>query len=253
MTMLNAKLNITDTEINATVQQAKVEAKEAANNLGMVLEEKDELPEHEDDDDEHEEDDDDEADELSHDENPEEPEASDVMQTITDSDNLTKDVIELEKVGMVDTEFVNSVKIKQESSLKHMHSHTIPMFEPTETSNDKIQDKYSPFVEVKHNGKVVYVRKTTLVWIFQQAECVSTDHLYRVRYKQPYSTTLGQESKAENSNSCHGDNGSHDIPQICKRIEIGDICAFKSLKITHGWRLGKVLQFAYLHGKSNKM
>ena len=127
------------------------------------------------------------------------------------------------------------------------------MFEPTETSNDKIQDKYSPFVEVKHNGKVVYVRKTTLVWIFQQAECVSTDRLYRVRNKQPYSTTLGQESKAENSNSCHGDIGSHDIPQIYKRIEIGDICAFKSLKITHGWRLGEILQFAYLHGKSNKI
>lgn len=58
------------------------------------------------------------------------------MHTISDCHNLTKDVVELEKVGMVNTGFVDSIKRKQESSLKCMHSNTIPMFESTEIFSD---------------------------------------------------------------------------------------------------------------------
>ena len=113
------------------------------------------------------------------------------------------------------------------------------MYESTEEIGNKSENKYSPFLEVKHNDKVVSIRKTTLVWIFQQGESVSTDRLFRAQNKQPYSTSLGQESKAVNSNSCSNDIGDHDIPQICKTIEIGDICAFKSFESAKGWRLGK--------------
>lgn len=171
------------------MQRARLEAKKAANNLGMFLEERDELCENETDDNEHDKDDDDDDDEMDDPTCEEHPkdQASNDLQMLSDSesDNLTKDVLELEKVGVVDIKFVNNVKRMQESSLKCIHSSTIPMFELKERSmsTDKIQSKHSPFLEVKHNGKVVYVRKTTLVWIFQQAERVSTDRLFRVRNK----------------------------------------------------------------------
>jgi len=95
------------------------------------------------------------------------------------------------------------------------------MFEPTQPklTNDKTQSKHSPLLKVKHNGKIVHVRKTTLVWLFQQGESVSTDRLFRVRNKQPYSTSIGQEDKTESSNS--SDNSACDLPQVCKNIEVG--------------------------------
>jgi len=34
---------------------------------------------------------------------------------------------------------------------------------------------------------------------------------------------------------------------------LGDICVFKNFKTTPAWRLGKVLQFCYLQGKSTKI
>ena len=190
---------------------AKLEAKEAANNLGMFLEEKNEVLENINDDDEHDEDNDSETNDPIYkenhnepDENTDEHEASNEMQMPSDTDNLAKDVLELEKAGVVDREFVNNVRKMQEASLKRINSNTIPMFEltsePTEMSNNKTQSQHSPFLEVKHNSKVVYVRKTSLVWIFQQAEHVSTDHLFRVRKKQPYSTNLCEESKDKSSN-----------------------------------------------------
>ena len=250
--------HITDEQINTPVQQAKLEASEAANSLGMFVEEKwDELLDEneKDKDDEGDDEDDDEVDTI-YDETPKELEELKTLNEIqiqSDCDNLTKDVLELQKVGMVDKKFVNNIKKMHENSFKRIHSSTIPKFEPTEPklTNDKTQSKHSPLLEVRHNGKMVHVRKTTLVWLFQQGESVSTDRLFQVRNKQPYSTSIGQEDKTESSNS--SDNSACDLPQVCKNIEVGDICVFKNFKTTPAWRLGKVLQFCYFQGKSMKI
>jgi len=34
------------------------------------------------------------------------------------------------------------------------------------------------FIEVDHNGEKIYIRKSTLVWPFQEGERVSSDRLF---------------------------------------------------------------------------
>ena len=103
--MMNINLKgITDEDIDAKVHLTKLEAKEAANDLGMFLEEKDEVPENINHNNEHNEDEDSETDDPIYKENHNEPdehtdehEASNEMQMLSDTDNLAKDVLELEK------------------------------------------------------------------------------------------------------------------------------------------------------------
>ena len=40
------------------------------------------------------------------------------------------------------------------------------------------------------DGQNIFIRKTTAVWLLQEGERVSTDRLFRVRQKQPYSTNV---------------------------------------------------------------
>ena len=43
-----------------------------------------------------------------------------------------------------------------------------------------------PFVEVQANGQNIFIHKTTAVWFLQEVERVLSDHLFRVRCKQPF-------------------------------------------------------------------
>ena len=254
----NCNLNISDKEINMLVQQAKLEAKESANSLGMFFEEKDGTFDSKPDDENEFDKDDDNDDNIDDDMNG----ASDnenLKETIehkpiSDRDNLTKDLTELEKIGVVENEFVkNYIKKTQKSSLKRMQSVTIPMYEPKLETLNQTENKYSPFLELEHNGKVVSIRKTTLVWVFQQTESISADRLFRVRNKQPYSTCLGQPQSKNFDLCCStSDIGKNDVPTNRKRVKVGDVCVFRTDGINR-WRLGKVLQFSYLNGKSKKV
>ena len=51
--------------------------------------------------------------------------------------------------------------------------------------------KFNPFVEVitSRNEKIL-IRKTTALWLLQEGERISSDRLFRVRCKQPYSDNL---------------------------------------------------------------
>ena len=63
--------------------------------------------------------------------------------------------------------------------------------EDQKTSARTGQSKFNPFVEVlTHNHKSILIRKTTALWLLQEGERISTDRLFRVRSKQPYSETL---------------------------------------------------------------
>ena len=54
----------------------------------------------------------------------------------------------------------------------------------------KFQNKFNHFVEVQaSNNKTIFIRKTTALWLLQEGERISTDRLFRVRHKQPYSFT----------------------------------------------------------------
>ena len=57
------------------------------------------------------------------------------------------------------------------------------------TSNKCATQTYTPLLELS-NG--TFIRKTTAVWLFQEGERVSSDRLFRVRAKQPF-TLIAQQ------------------------------------------------------------
>ena len=87
----------------------------------------------------------------------------------------------------------------------------------------------------------MYVQKTSLVWIFQQAEHVSTDCFFQVR-KNHIQQALVNRAKIKVA--------MISVFMIYHRYAI---CAFKTFETAHGWRLKKVLQFANFHRKARKI
>ena len=67
-------------------------------------------------------------------------------------------------------------------------SSTILIYSPQACMVDTEKTKkISEFVQVSHNGKIVHIRKSISVWLFQECERVSSDHLFKVRMVQPNS------------------------------------------------------------------
>ena len=66
--------------------------------------------------------------------------------------------------------------------LSTLHS-TLP--ETSTTQNQCSSNKHSPFLKLSDD---TFIRKTTAVWLLQEGERVSSDRLFRVRGKQPFST-----------------------------------------------------------------
>ena len=100
---------------------------------------------------------------------------------------------------------------------------TIPLYKPVEqttTSNDKPTKMRldQRFLEVIHNGEHLYIRKFTLVWLLQERERVSSDHLFRVRAKQPYNTSTKLLLPSTNIDSS--------IPIVNDDIKLGEFCVF---------------------------
>ena len=63
---------------------------------------------------------------------------------------------------------------------------------------------------------------------------VSSDRLFRVRSKQPYSSSLNQIPAKE----LHQTNST--MPQV---LELGNFCAFEK-QSKNSWTIGKIMQFA---------
>ena len=91
---------------------------------------------------------------------------------------------------------------------------------------------YTPLLELS-NG--TFIRKTTAIWLFQEGELVSSDRLFKVRAKQPFSNdtmTRFDEYPAVNGA----------LPIIMETVEVGDMCVFNK---DHGWEIGRILQFSH--------
>ena len=75
------------------------------------------------------------------------------------------------------------------------------MFEMKDDKNNsqKLPSKCR-LLEIEHNGKRMFIHKTTAVWLFQEGERVSADRLFRVRETQPYANNFKLISLNEASN-----------------------------------------------------
>ena len=109
--------------------------------------------------------------------------------------------------------------------------------EPSTTQNQcGNYTKHSPFLKLRDN---TFIRKTTAVWLLQEGERVSSDRLFRVRGKQPFSMEI-EPTLSEKVTT------GKDTPHISDKVEVGDMCAFKE---KGNFQIGKVLQFCYYEEK----
>ena len=146
--------------------------------------------------------------------------------------DVNVEISQLNNAGIIEDELKDRL---HKLSLKRLSNCSLPQYEKISTTSAKKKNasKYSPFVEVCRLDKIVYIRKTTAVWLLQEGERVSTDRLFRVRKKQPYATEP-TTATAEGFNQ----------PTVQQAIQVGDLCVFA--KATEGmWCIGRVLQFSY--------
>ena len=68
-------------------------------------------------------------------------------------------------------------------TLKKIPSSALPLY--TAIPKNCTKTKTRGFLEVQHNGETKYIRKSTIVWLHNEGERVSTDRLFRVRTTQP--------------------------------------------------------------------
>ena len=114
----------------------------------------------------------------------------------------------------------------------------------SEPSTKKAKFSPKPFVQVScgDSGVHVFIRKTTAAWLFQEGERVSSDRLFRVRNKQPYSSDSSKPINSTENEHCA-------LPTIATTVSVGQFCVFKAGEGSDKWSVGKILQFAKL-GKS---
>ena len=144
-------------------------------------------------------------------------------------------------IDSLSSEFISSeLKRKLQSSipkLKKLPNDTVSMFTTASEDSQKSIKRpvISPFVQVKlgESCKTIFIRKTTAVWLFQEGERVSSDRLFRVRAKQPYSSDVSKQEEVNNESGY--------VPYISQTINLGNLCAFKAGDM---WNIGKVLQFS---------
>ena len=78
-----------------------------------------------------------------------------------------------------------------------------------------------------------------MVWLLQESERVSSDRLFRVRNKQPYTN--------ENLQIIPQSTVEQVQPSYCEEVSVGDICVFEQ---DVNWKVGKILQFSHHNEKT---
>ena len=93
------------------------------------------------------------------------------------------------KCDLVDPPIGENIQELHKSLFRHLPSTTIPLYERKENESKKVrksEKKFSPFVEMI--TPTIFIRKTTAIWFLQENEQLSSDHRFRVRIKQPFSS-----------------------------------------------------------------
>ena len=112
-----------------------------------------------------------------------------------DATQIADDLKSIFKHDLVDGTIRETLEQQQHFLYKRLPSSTIPMYKQAdecfkaENATVRLQKKinckkFNQFVEVKaNNNKTIFIRKTTALWLLQEGERISTDHLFRVRSK----------------------------------------------------------------------
>ena len=159
------------------------------------------------------------------------------------SDKVLSGIAELKNVGFIDKGLCEHLTSLHNATFKRLPSASLPIYEVKDNQQCKVSSrkskKFSPYIEISHNGKSAFIHKTTAVWLLQEGERVSSDRLFRVRAKQPFSCEVQHQMRTPDN-----------TPTVCSTIQVGDICVFKASQ--GEWRLGRILQFSYFREKTKK-
>ena len=100
--------------------------------------------------------------------------------------DVQQEIDQLKDAKIIDKEL--HVKLNQISkmSFTRIKTDSISMFEiKDDIDNSKTSPSKCRLLEIEQNGKRMFIHKTTAVWLFQEGERVSADHLFRVSHTQP--------------------------------------------------------------------
>ena len=236
---ISEPLRIKDDEIDEAVQRAKAKARNTIQEMGMDKllkvhsvwdkENTDLLAEIQDDDD----DDDNVDDNTPDDENDENAYGCDSLAIIEEvcletKEQVSNDIQSAYDVGLLSKEGKEKLqKIQKVLPVNKLKSDTIPMYSLKDhkdldscltSLSSKTKQVFSPFVEVSVKGRVVLIRKTTAIWLFQETERVSADRIFRVRVNQPYASV--NEPKETSSVKCLGQGDDVAVKKILRSDEM---------------------------------
>ena len=116
-----------------------------------------------------------------------------------ESMHISDDIGAFIENGCIDSALQENLEQKKKRlAFQRLPSSTISMYQCVEVQSDKQkkspragQNKFNPFVEVlTHTQKTILIRKTTALWLLQEGERLSSDRIFRVRSRQPYSESL---------------------------------------------------------------
>ena len=237
--------NVSNEDILDIVKQAKEEAQEAMEILGMAETLKhngdwinpcttsDEI-----DDDSSEEDSDPELDAENDDKNNSNAFLKETL-TVEDKTQLCTDINNLKTEGIDINEKVASQLTSELKNVCEL-TNTQTDIDDQSPADKEAQSKrgHNNFFEITVKGKPIKIYKVTAVWLLQEGEKVSSDRLFRVRSKQPYSITSTLESHKNLSSSA----SLHVSEVLC----VGDFCVFMINQDSSNqkWKIGKILQFS---------
>ena len=152
--------------------------------------------------------------------------------------NLAEDIEKLHANDLVDSSVKDRVKkLKTVMPFQKVEScsTSVPVYKKKVVEDEEDSQSYSlksQYVEVTlRNKETIFIRKQTAVWLFQDAERLSSDRIFRVRAKQP-----GDKGDSLNL-PC---NIEHAQTVKAGYIVVGDLCAFR---ISSDIGIGRVLQF----------
>ncbi len=166
----------------------------------------------------------------------------DLLQEVNSSEDgqaVASSISDLFSAGITSKKENDALILKHTTAFKKVPSNTIPLFEETDKKSRSAR-KYCPNVKIERDGKDYFINKTTAVWLLQEGERVSSDRLFRVRNKQPYSSNGSLK------------NVSHIVsnqPSQGEEISLGNVCVFKYSGMS-SWQIGKILKFSYYKQKA---
>ena len=129
-------------------------------------------------------------------------------------------------------------------SFTRIKTGSVSMFE---IKDDKDNSKTLPskfrLLEIEHNGKRMFIHKTTAVWLSGRRACISRSSLQSKR-----NTAI--RTNSEVISSCEDSK-----PAVVTKLpvlEVGNICVFLKKRGDSIWQIGRVLQFAYYLERTKK-